>query len=269
MEYVNNCLQFVPITLIVYDWALMLGEEVDLIWKRQMKMNLLIYVAVRYFPFAVVILRFWVFVPFPIHCFPEHDQPIDGQAARSVRILSLVDIAAMVAIIAFVQVLLQGRIYAMYNRSRAILWTNAGLFVVEYAITIFLVFHLSSSLTPLCYESYLAFLAIRKSWTNRKSSRHLGKKSILDVLARGSAQYFILVASGMAMSMILFLAAPSFVRWLDLLTDATSSIGGARLILSVRKALLEERERSQGETTEGVGTSAFAVPSGSEDPNLP
>lgn len=70
---------------------------------------------------------------------------------------------------------------------------------------------------PLCYELYLVFLAVRKSWINRESSRQLGATGILDILARGSALYFILVASGMALSMVLFLVAPSFVRWLDLM----------------------------------------------------
>lgn len=35
----NNCLQFVAVALVVYDWVLMLGEEIELIWVRTRKIG--------------------------------------------------------------------------------------------------------------------------------------------------------------------------------------------------------------------------------------
>lgn len=52
--------------------------------------------------------------------------------------------------------------------------------------------------------------------------------------------------------MVLFLAAPRLVLWVDLLTDATESIGGTRLILSVRKALLHPTPLSAANTIQLV-----------------
>lgn len=226
-------------------------------------MNQLIFLALRYGTLALMSLTVLYFAPVSEH---------------ALRIQTWVSAAAMIVIILFVQVLLQIRVHAMYNRSRVVLWSNAALFVVECAITVFLFLHLSERITPvpvtasqrcracsiyprafglayvapLVYESYLMYLAARKSWTTRGSSHRLGGNSIIDVLARGSIQYFALVASGMAISMVLFLAAPRFALWVDFLSDATGSIGGTRLLLSVRKALLDPGRLSQSDTTQMV-----------------
>lgn len=162
----------------------------------------------------------------------------------------------MIILLATVQVLLQIRIYIMYDKSRTILWTNAVLFVIEHGLTVFLSLHFGPRIVPnisgvalchscgifprafaltyvlpLCYESYLAALAIRKSWAERDTFRPLGGESALGILVRGSVQYFAFIASGMAISFVLFLAAPRFILWVDMLTNATASIGGSRLIL--------------------------------------
>ncbi|EJD46767.1 hypothetical protein AURDEDRAFT_164219 [Auricularia subglabra TFB-10046 SS5] len=270
VEFVNNILRFVPVTLLVYDWTLTLGDEVELIWNKRPKTNQLVFLALRYGTLALMSLTVLYFVPVS----EQVRRP--SRSAAPLRIQTWVSAGAMIVIILFVQVLLQVRVYAMYNRSRAILWTNAVLFVVECAITVFLFLHLSERITsvpvtstqrcrtcsiyprafglayvaPLVYESYLMVLAARKSWSTRDSSLRLDNNSIIDVLARGSIQYFALVASGMAISMVLFLAAPRFALWVDFLSDATGSIGGTRLLLSVRKALLEPAQLSHSDTTQ-------------------
>ncbi|EJD46684.1 hypothetical protein AURDEDRAFT_164139 [Auricularia subglabra TFB-10046 SS5] len=312
VEFVNNCLRFVPITLLIYDWALMLEEEVDLIWRRPLRPNQFAFLAVRSLrsllsaPTARIQLRYGPIVPMSLAVFgfvPVSDRVSTARLAVSsvqssytiqvYRIQSDVGIGAMIIIISIVQILLQVRVYAMYNRNRTILWTNAALFAVEYAVTIYLFLHFSSQITnvnntpthrcracsiyprsfgfsyitPFCYELYLVFLAARKSWINRESSRQLGGNSTVSVLVRGNVHYFILVASGMAISVILFFAAPvrplasalsatyelqRFVLWVDLLTDATGVIGGTRLILSVRKALLAPAPLSDANTIQLV-----------------
>lgn len=53
----------------------------------------------------------------------------------------------------------------------------------------------------------------------------------------------------MAITLALFVAAPRYVLWVDLLTDATASIGGTRLILSVRRAFVDPAPRLSQELT--------------------
>ncbi|EJD46768.1 hypothetical protein AURDEDRAFT_151522 [Auricularia subglabra TFB-10046 SS5] len=269
--FINNCLRFVPITLLIYDWAVTLDDEVNLIWLRSTGVLKLTFLALRYGPLVPVSLAVFGFVPV---------------SDRVYRIQTDINVAAMTIILAVVQVLLQVRVYVMYNKSRTLLWINAVLFVVEHTIFIYLSLHFApritpigdaptsrchacsvyprsfalTFLTPLLYESYLVFLAARKSWTYRENSRHLGTNSTLSVLVRGSVQYFILVASGMAISLVLFAAAPRFVLWVDMLTDATASLGGTRLILSVRKALLDPGPLSQAATTQMAARSTADVP---------
>lgn len=215
----------------------MLGDEVDLIWKRPTKTNVILYIAIRYFPLAVVIVKLLPNPPW----------------------FSVLYTFVMLAIMAFAQVLLQMRAYAIYHKSKTVLWTNAVLFISEIAIVIVLVFRtlfIEQSqgsfavgyITPLCYELYLAVLVLRKSWINREYSRQLGARSTLDMLARGSGFYFIFVACGLALSLILFVVAPDYSHWVDMATNATSSIGGAGLILSVQKAIMNERDEFTAHT---------------------
>lgn len=222
-------------TLIVYDWLLMLGDEIDLIWKRPRKTTVILYLAIRYFPIALACAR------------------IPSFALNTPPLVTSMYVIGMLAIMGFVQVLLQIRLYAMYNNSKIVLWMNAGLFAVETTIVLCLIllplFHKlpSESVTeayvaPLCYELYLVVLALTKSWLDRESSRQLGTSSTLDMLARGSGIYFISVACGMALAMILFTVASDYIGWLDLLANAISSIGGTRLILSVQKAFVDKMD---------------------------
>ncbi|EJD46766.1 hypothetical protein AURDEDRAFT_164218 [Auricularia subglabra TFB-10046 SS5] len=223
IRFVNNCLICVPVALFLYDWVITFGDEVELIWRRKLS---------------------W-----------KSDQPI------------------------FVLVmLLQVRVYVIYNRSRIVLWTNIVLFAIEAAIIIYLFLDLFSRanlichtascsayprsfgflyITPLAFELYLLVLVACKAWPQRKTFRQLGHESILDALIRGSVVYFALVASGMAVSMILFLAAPKYVDWLDLLSDAMASIGGTRLILSTRHAVLLPELPTQVSTALYIGDPSY------------
>ncbi|EJD46712.1 hypothetical protein AURDEDRAFT_164166 [Auricularia subglabra TFB-10046 SS5] len=193
----------------------------------------------------------------------------------------------MAIILAVVQVLLQLRVYVMYDNSRALLWINAILFVVELSMFIYLSLHFApriahggdepddrcracsvftrshalTYLTPLLYESYLVYLAVRKGWTHREHARQLSGNSTLSLLVRSSAQYFVLVASGMAVPLVLFLVEPRLVLWTDMLLDATASLGGTRLILLVRKAFLDQGLLSQ------MATAQMDIDSSAESPD--
>lgn len=221
-------------------------------WQRRRwkwKSDLPIFFALRYGTLGLTILTF------------RHFEPGLPKTARHVQ--TLVGIVGMLVIFLIAQVFMQIRVYVMYGRSLKMLWTNIGLFVLEVAAILTLVWHFYplvkplpvgpdqpcttcslypreyglAYVAPLVYEAYLLILAARKSWVQPGASDSVGGESILSVLVRGSIHYFLLVASGLVISMVTFIVAPRFVDWLDLLSDVTSSIGGTRLILSMRKAL--------------------------------
>ncbi|EJD46757.1 hypothetical protein AURDEDRAFT_164209 [Auricularia subglabra TFB-10046 SS5] len=206
------------------------GDEVNLIWHKGVKLNQIAFLVLRYGTQALMFLTVLYFVPITEHTTVEAP---GGLACP----------AAMVLIILCVQVLLQVRVYAMYNRSRV----NLTLFALEFAVTVYLVMYLSKLIRTFAFECYLMFL---KTCRSRASYLPLGSTSVIDILIRGSVQYFALVALGMAISMILFAVAPEFALWVDSLSDATGSIGGTRLILSVRKALLDPGALSVAHATQ-------------------
>lgn len=95
--------------------------------------------------------------------------------------------------------------------------------------------HLASSKTALIYESYLATLAILK--IVRDPVLVPGHKTLLGLLVRDSVIYFIFVVSLVAVNAIVFAFQPTMPGVaISSLVDAASSIGGTRMIISLRKA---------------------------------
>lgn len=256
VHFVNNCLTCIPVALFLYDWVLTVGDEVELIWSRKLswKSDQPIFLLLRYGTLALVAMMGVLFTSVSE---AEH------------RRQTMASIVGTLFIFALAQVLLQMRVYVIYGRSRVVLWTNLALFAIEAAIIIYLFLHLFSRanltchiascsayprsfglvyVAPLVFESYLLALAAYKALANRRLYHFQGHTSILGVLIRGSVVYFALVASGMAISMILFTAAPNYVDWLNTLSDATASIGGTRLILSAREALLRPAPQTHPST---------------------
>ncbi|EJD46759.1 hypothetical protein AURDEDRAFT_164211 [Auricularia subglabra TFB-10046 SS5] len=288
IQFINSCLICVPIALFIYDWLITLGDEVDLVWRRRWKWksDLPIFVALRYGTVGLTILTFRHFEPGLPKTVRTRRRPA---CARQLNVLSqahhiqtLAGIVGMLFIFLIAQVLMQIRVYVMYGRSRKMLWTNIVLFALEIVAILTLVWHFYplvkplpvsptqpcrtcslypkeyslAYVAPLVYETYLLVLAARKSVIQRNQLGPIGGESILDVLVRGSIHYFLLVSSGLLISMISFIVAPRFVDWLDLLSDVTSSIGGTRLILSMREALFRPVPATEVSTMFGVNGEA-------------
>ncbi|KZV89879.1 hypothetical protein EXIGLDRAFT_750930 [Exidia glandulosa HHB12029] len=168
----------------------------------------------------------------------------------------------VVIIIVAVQLILQLRIYAMYNRCRPLLYINGIFFVMEIASALALMFTLLGQGTsiptpnwiigscygthpptiwmiwipPLIYESYLAALAILKI-INEPHPPIPGQRSLLSILVRDSVIYFVFVVSLVAVNAVVFAYKPNVPGVaISGLVDAASSIGGTRMIISIRKA---------------------------------
>lgn len=166
----------------------------------------------------------------------------------------------IVAIIVLVQMILQLRIYAMYERSRKLLYLNGGLFLLEIATTVVLMVKLLNDgqylsapdwiigscygthkpyiwmvwIPALMFESYLASLAVIKLLHEPIPSWRSGT-SLLRLMVRDSVIYFVFIVSTVALNAIMFAVKPIFPGVaISGIVDAASSIGGTRLILSIR-----------------------------------
>ncbi|KZV90209.1 hypothetical protein EXIGLDRAFT_127178 [Exidia glandulosa HHB12029] len=207
--------QVACIALFFYDWVLTFSDEVELIWYRQSWRAGAFFLPLRYFAFAGM-------------CFTTYMFTLHGESETVNRVESWVKVPLMIVIIILVQVILQIRVYIMYNRSPLLLRLNAGLFICEVGATLGLLIVLSQRIkfrqiipgcedcvvsdwpkeigfcyvVPLVFESYLAALMVSKSWRNRKLLNELEGKSLFYVLIRDSVVYFVLVASALAVSMI-------------------------------------------------------------------
>ncbi|EJD50443.1 hypothetical protein AURDEDRAFT_160345 [Auricularia subglabra TFB-10046 SS5] len=213
IELVNNYLRFICIATFAYDWALTLADELRYVTLFQMA---LMAAEFTNLPLSVS----------DVSTAGAHARTTSIKPRSSLIILSRLSTALVAVIVGIVQVLLQMRIYIVYNRSRKILWSNIVLFIVEAAVTSCLFVKTSSKVKALLFETYLLILMLRKSWTTREVQAALGDaegrpRSIMDVLVHGSALYFILAASGMALSIISFFVAPRYSLWTDLYVDYT------------------------------------------------
>ncbi|EJD38888.1 hypothetical protein AURDEDRAFT_172039 [Auricularia subglabra TFB-10046 SS5] len=166
----------------------------------------------------------------------------------------------IVAIIVLVQMILQLRIYAMYERSRKLLYVNGSLFLLEIATTVILMVKLLNDgqyvsapgwiigscygthksyiwmvwIPALMFESYLAALAVAKLLREPAPTWSRGT-SLLRLMVRDSVVYFIFIVSTVALNAIMFAVKPIFPGVaISGIVDAASSIGGTRLILSLR-----------------------------------
>lgn len=111
--------------LLIYDFLLTFGEEVQYIWKAVPRFSLAtgLWFLNRYWSLASVCLRVWAMsnaVPPPIVC---------NVAIQITAWSGLINIA-------IVDILLMLRVWALYNGSRFIKWVLIGVFVVSFPTAI-------------------------------------------------------------------------------------------------------------------------------------
>ncbi|KZV93869.1 hypothetical protein EXIGLDRAFT_767628 [Exidia glandulosa HHB12029] len=206
------------IALFFWDWVITLDDEVELIWRQQ---------SWRAGAFFLPLLRADVFRN--VHLYPEGRVPI----AQMSNVEVWIRVISMILIIILVQIILQLRVYIMYNRSRTLLRLNGAFFVFEIAVTVALLAVFSQRIqylpltsncgeciiwprelgycyvVPLIFEAYLATLMVKRSWENRRLFDELEGQSLFYILVRDSVVYFFLVSSALAASMLAFFIAPN------------------------------------------------------------
>ncbi|KZV77957.1 hypothetical protein EXIGLDRAFT_719172 [Exidia glandulosa HHB12029] len=235
---------------LLYDVAITLDLEIDYIWRRRWTTFTGLFIIVRYLPLFVVGSSA------ATNFFP-------GVSAAICDAFSWVEAGGTFIILVVVQIILQFRLYVMYGKSRKVLVCNALLCLVELGIAIALVavifpktVSLPNSpsvfgscfshspkeiavvlLAPLAYETYLAFLALNKTYQTTRSRHALGKQtSIMHLLVRDNIVYFFLVAGTLIwVTLVWFFYPVSPGNSLISFTHVSGSIGGTRLILNVRR----------------------------------
>ncbi|KAH7919993.1 hypothetical protein BV22DRAFT_1133425 [Leucogyrophana mollusca] len=204
--YYNNCFSVVIATLLVYDYLMMIGREVEYVWQRPMSLMSFLYYVVRYLGLFVGIV---------------------GALCTGFYIFYNLGSYVIIWMSAAVMVL---RIFAMYNRSKVILSVLLLFFVPSVVTTLVIMakfFNISSAksdviafdvlgtnycaqvslsraqslmfihltIPRICFDVLLVVLAVGRLVKEAVHNRVSGKwqpNVYLRMLARDSTVYFIL-----------------------------------------------------------------------------
>ncbi|KAJ7751496.1 hypothetical protein DFH07DRAFT_826249 [Mycena maculata] len=117
-----DCLRLVGITFLYYDHLITLGDEINLLWRRGKSLSSYCFFANRYFAF---------FSGIPIAALPF--MTFSTAACMQYRVFQELSFVAMQII---TDVIMMIRVYALFGRSRRILWLiiAAGASVVGIAV---------------------------------------------------------------------------------------------------------------------------------------
>ncbi|KZV98345.1 hypothetical protein EXIGLDRAFT_728357 [Exidia glandulosa HHB12029] len=245
-------LRLIAFSMFFYDFALTFEDEVLHIWRQKWTTAKILFLLLRYVTCAIIVMDTVCAM-------------VSGLSPQTCSWYPNIAAFGLVIIIILVQIILMLRVYVLYERRRAMLWTNIALFVGEFGATMVVLvreFPKSVALTapdwvigscysmhptsmsygfiaPLLFESYLAGLAMYKLVHEQTSP--LSGPSILTLLVRDSVIYFIFIAAVMGLNVILFIAYPVVPGFASVgIVDAAGAIGGTRLILSMHNATFDD-----------------------------
>ncbi|EJD40831.1 hypothetical protein AURDEDRAFT_170023 [Auricularia subglabra TFB-10046 SS5] len=212
-------LAWASITWLSYDYMITLNDEIELIWKRDWAFTKGLYLMMRWSTFGLL----WTEIIFYVFLHNVRHSKCDAYSWAMAT--------ATFIVVLEVEVVLQLRIYAMFERSRRILWVNATLCALQVLCAAVIVAKNYSQahwvavpnwiigscyslrpkvvatvwIAPLTYELYLASLAVYKVVRDRKTFG-TWENDIQTVLVRDSVSYFFL---------IVIVAAVNIVMWTE------------------------------------------------------
>ncbi|EJD40281.1 hypothetical protein AURDEDRAFT_187064 [Auricularia subglabra TFB-10046 SS5] len=218
------------ITWLVYDYLITLDDEVELIWMRKWSFTKVIFLLMRWTTFGLLLTEVIVYVFLENLSKSSFNDPCSHQQCDAFSWGSAI---ATVIVLLEVEIVLQLRIFVMYQRSRKILLINGVLctiVVVCAAIVIAMYFPQARFvpvpddiigacydvrpgilatvwISPMVYELYLAVLAVYKVVTDYRAFGRLDG-GILAVLVRDSVGYFILLVIVAAVNIMSWAPVP-------------------------------------------------------------
>ncbi|EJD39387.1 hypothetical protein AURDEDRAFT_171579 [Auricularia subglabra TFB-10046 SS5] len=231
------------IAFFTWDWVITFDEEVSSIWHSKWTRTKILFLLLRFLTLTMITLETSITLA-------------SGPSESACRIYPLLSGLWVVAVVAIVQIILQLRIYAMYDLSSTLLHLNGGIFVLQLAAMLFLTVKVSripgrdipssDRMMESCYstlgfrgwivwvpavifETWLAALAARKL-SESPEHRSMG---LLNLMVRDSMIMFVgsivwLNATLIALESTLSGLATSGV------VGSAGCVAGTRLILSIR-----------------------------------
>ncbi|KAG8908810.1 hypothetical protein FRB99_003048 [Tulasnella sp. 403] len=251
-------------TLLAYDWLSNIPDEVQLIWLKKWTASTYMYIFLRVFPLAM-------------QSFETGFSISKVKSLKSCRNFwwTYTSIGILIQIFA-IQLLLQGRVYALYGCSWKILVVNGILWLgsaaaVAYTLSqelprilVFLVpkpikgcwgavpSKMYEPFVPAAaYETYLWCIVAYKAYTHLSAYRKarlsaLRSEALLAILVRDSFLWFSAAALLMIGNIISIKLAKDGYNFLCLpITQFATSAGGCRLILNVRRAYFAEHDSTE------------------------
>ncbi|TCD63508.1 hypothetical protein EIP91_005341 [Steccherinum ochraceum] len=261
------------ITLLGYDHLVTLDREVSLIWfARKDSLGFYLFVFNRFFSLAYLIYDSVPLTKSGLdHLKCVHDVGVISAifAQHNIKQICVIylmcnDIVTLVQTL-LMQVILQLRVYALYERSKSVLLLLLAMCALEMAamaslvgVTIGNLEHLPIASTPtgcyyrgllelsalfwvpgLIFEPILCILVIYKAWSPKNPSRSI---PLVATVARDSLLYFIAIFAILLCSTIIWAVNPTYINMVMPWSAALPSILGSRLLLNMREKVYQSGE---------------------------
>ncbi|KDQ60213.1 hypothetical protein JAAARDRAFT_32589 [Jaapia argillacea MUCL 33604] len=258
--------QLAAALIAVYDHVTTFDQEVELIWRKRRSVSKILFLMVRYCGNAVIIAVLGIFF-------------IEASTAKIRKGLIIFQGTASLMIVWLVQILMQFRIYALYNRSPPISVVLLSCFFIQVvAIAALLVFDFREfevTATPapaikfctiarapsflyglwipiITFESILFALALYKSACRFCSTVPGGWTgvSLLDVMIRDSVLYFFVTfAVYLTNAVVWFALPPEWIEITEAFSLSLTCIMGCHLLLNLLGAYYGENVLSPSGTS--------------------
>lgn len=254
---VNKMCQAAAATWLIHDFLVLFNQELEYIWKRPWSRSSFLYLALRYLGGGWGIFFsatfFW-----------------DKPSLSFCKIITPMEVWPILCIVITAQVLLQMRVYALYERSKKILAFLIVCFLAELGVMIRMYVNFSSTVvatnealpgvyfcaTPTTPEQWLptsvyptlafeAILVCLSVWAGyQRSKGHFSvaglrwsRARLIDILVGGNVLYFLCFALMWAVALIiLYVVGLEWGQAVNAFGGATSVIAGCRLTLHLREA---------------------------------
>jgi len=237
---------FASVAFLWYDYLITLDSEIEFIWTRRWSLEKLLFIFNRYFGLCTLLLNTIIEYStlFPTMHFCESLSWFRG----AMELTAIIN----------AQIVLQARIYEVYNRSKKLLFIMAGLSVPKLIATLLIlgvgmpdgVFEqpirgLAGCWTPnrshlyflcmvptLLFESFLGLLMLYQTWIAYKDEN----RSLLKELLHDSSMYFLPVYATVLINCLIWALAPDIIGevasgWLV----AVPCVLGSHLLLNMRE----------------------------------
>jgi len=281
----RGLVQVACLAWFVYDYFLSLELEVEHLWGKKLNVPTLLYISTRALSFVMLIIG------------AVEATRTYALSEDQCHIFHWVEGVGSVLVFINTQLVLQYRLWAIYDRSTRILVVNGVLFLIEaVGATVLLALYYASQktvdfamlpdvggetcitvpqrqmalvfLTVFLYEMWLVALALFRTVQVRRLVLVSGHRSLTEVVAYDSLTFFVLIAASMLVVIILWIYAPVFPGNASIaFTRAAGGVGAARLILHI-KAEAQARTEHTYDTPSGVGVSLDLDAAGCSEPRF-